>query len=228
MDGHLLMARLSPRLVGLETIGSGRCEVSPKEACDALGMIADTFSRELFCYVWWPDGTKNSSREIELMVLHRVMEECKRRAMTAVDARLAYTIAELELTANRAISRAVGGTLAHYHELMELAEQRKWPTPRPAYRSLVHGALVELKAPKVCSRCHGTGHSLHHGVHIACSACHETGALMQSDLARARTLGMTWHAYRKAWKAPYEWTVDTCSAATKAAERAFWRHFGCT
>ncbi|MET3654766.1 hypothetical protein ABIC75_004514 [Dyella japonica] len=228
MDSRTLMARLGPRSISWGIVAQVRPEFSPQDIAAALGMIKDKFARELFCYLYWPDQSDSSFKDIEQRVLHRLMEECKARTMNAIGARFAYTMAEVELVTARANSRAVTLALAQYRAAMELANERKWPSPRATYRNLVHSVLREITAPAICAHCHGSGQHTNHRIHVTCPVCHGDGVVPLSDLARARSLGVTWHAYRKAWKAPYEWADTTCKEALGGAERALIRHLGYT
>lgn len=201
-------------------------EFTASDVAAALGLIEDEFSRELLCYLWLTDGARCSSSEIERMMLHRVMKECKPRAMEVAVTRLTYTMAELELMSARATSRTVAATLERYRTAMEVAEKRKWPAPRAMYRTMVRSVLQEIASPKFCPQCCGVGQFIHHAQHISCTNCDGAGAMMLSGLARARRLDMTWHAYNKAWKAPYEWAVESCRAAELAVDLALCMHLG--
>jgi hypothetical protein len=226
MGARLLMARLGAQSVRWDGIRGGGPEFTASDIAAALGMIEDEFSRELFCYLWWPDRAQSSTPDMARMLLHRVMKECKSRTMEAVVTRLTYTMAELELTSSRTPSKAVATTLERHRALMEFANDRKWPTPREKYRQLVRGVLLEMANPGVCTRCHGSGQGVHQGQHIQCPKCDGWGAVTPSDLARANRLQMTWHAYTKAWKTPYEWAVESCRDAARSAERALCRNLG--
>ncbi len=226
MDGRRLMARLNAQSVRWDGVRGGVPEFSAQDIAAALGMIEDEFSRELFCFLWWPDGARSSSSDIERMMLHRVLGECVARATEASISRLTYLVAELEITKVRAMSKVSEAALERYRVPMAAAEKRKWPAPRATYRTVVGSVLQEIASPTSCPQCHGVGRFIHQGQHISCTRCDGSGATALSDLARARRLDMTWHAYRKAWKAPYEWAAETCRAAESAAERALCRHLG--
>jgi hypothetical protein len=226
MNGRMLMARLNARSVRWDGVRGGVSEFSAQDIAAALGMIKHPFARELFCFLWWPDGARSSSSDIERMMLHRILEECVARATEASLSRLTYKVAELELTRVRSISKLSETTLERYRVPMEIAEKRKWPAPRAVYRLLVQSVLTEMASPTLCPQCHGVGQYVLQGQEFSCTRCDGSGATTLSDLARARQLDMTWHAYRKAWKAPYEWAIQDCRAAEMAAERALCRHLG--
>ena len=227
MDDRMLMARLGARSVRWDEVHGETPEFTSPDIAAALGMIEDDFSRELFCFLWWPEGATCSSSQIERMLLQRVMKECKARTTEAFLTRLTYTTAELELTGHRVPSKATVDILERYEALMAFANQRKWPAPRDTYRQLIRGVLLELAHPGPCNGCRGSGQEAVGGQRLPCRKCDGWGAMTHSDLARARRLKMTWHAYRKTWKAPYDWASEDCRSAAMSAGHALGRHLGC-
>jgi hypothetical protein len=227
MDGQRLMARLSARSARWDGMRGGRSEFTPSDIAAALGMIPDGFPRELLCYLWWPDALKCSASEIERMILHRVMRECRARAIDAITSRLSYGVIELERIRTRTLSKTLSSSLEHHRSLMESASERRWPEPRDTYLQLAHGVLIEAQASKVCPSCRGVGRLADAPRREnACQRCGGWGTLGSSDLARARALRMTWHAFRKTWKAPYEWAVEDCKSAAADAEHALLHALG--
>jgi hypothetical protein len=227
MDGQRLMARLSARSARWDGVRGGRSEFTPSDIAAALGMVPDGFPRELLCYLWWPDALKCSASEIERMILHRVMRECRARAIDAISSRLSYGVVELERTRTRTLSKTLSSSLEHHRSLMESASERRWPEPRDTYLQLAHGVLMEAQASKVCPSCRGVGRLADVSRRQnACQRCRGWGTLGSSDLARARVLRMTWHAFRKTWKAPYEWAVEDCRRAAIDAEHALLHALG--
>lgn len=109
---------------------------------------------------------------------------------------------------------------------MEVAKEQRWPSPSAVYQRLTRGVLVELSTAVICSICQGAGYQLAHGRSGPCQKCLGSGRRPCSDLARAHTLGITWHAYAKAWKAPFEWALKLCGQAIQLASDVLCRNLG--
>ncbi len=227
MDGCLLVAQLSLRIGLWKAPGVEVLELSGDEVVGALGRIKDEFSRELLCHICCPEGSRQSSKDVEREVLHKVLSLCKVRAMQALMAQLNYNIADLELTTSRRHSSNSPDVLGRYQQAMDMAKERRWPSPSPVYQKLAHQVLEELRTSECCSRCRGVGRQ-HATSHVPCPRCEGSGRLTRSDLARGRALNMTWHAYKKSWRNPYEWTIAYCEGVIRSAGDELCRNLGCT
>lgn len=227
MDGCLLVTQLSLRIGLWKAPGTEASEFSGDEIVDALGMIKDEFSRELLCYICCPEGSRLSAKDVEREVLHRILSLCKVRAIQALMSQLNYTIADLELTTSRRHSSNSPEVLGRYQRAMDIAKERRWPSPSPVYQRLAHQVLEELRTSECCSRCRGVGRQ-HPTRHEPCPRCEGSGRLPRSDLARGRALNMTWHAYTKSWRNPYEWTIAYCKTVIQSAVDELCRNLGCT
>ncbi|AZD22538.1 hypothetical protein C4K22_3407 [Pseudomonas chlororaphis subsp. aurantiaca] len=226
MDGRTLLCCRGQNSSGWSVIQRGYSELSSQEVSAALRMINDEFSRELFCYVWWPGSASHNKRDIERMLLRQVLEQCKVRAIQALTTQLTHDIAELELTAFRHRSQSPASSLTSYRSAMEEAKEQRWPSPSSVYQRLTRGVLGELSTAVICSTCQGAGYQLVHERSGPCQKCQGSGRRPCSDLARAQTLGITWHAYAKAWKAPFEWALKLCEQAIQLASDVLCRNLG--
>ncbi|MDI9239910.1 hypothetical protein QLQ15_13440 [Lysobacter sp. LF1] len=194
---------------------------SEEEIEAAILGVPDEFSRELFCLVFRPCAMRTSSRDIEKMLLARVLKECKNRSIDLVVARLTYSISQIELGSVRNASRAAGA-LERQRTILEFAQTRRWPSPRLEYRNLTWGVVSELiECRASLGRCAFEDRVLSH------EDCMPAGGpVMRSELARARALRITWHAYHKSWKEPYEWAFGHCFDALREANRKVIRRLG--
>lgn len=184
----------------------------------AIRDLPHEFPRELFCLIFRPEAMRTSSRDIEQMLLARVLRECKTRSMDLAVARLTYSISQIELGSVRNASR-VAGTLERQRAVMEFAQTRRWPSPRHEYRNLTRGVIAEL----IERRAFVSGCALEERVPVHQAGGPTGGPAMRSELARARALRITWHAYHKSWKEPYEWALVHCFDAFREANRAVMR-----
>lgn len=224
MDGRLLLARLGPTTHRRPAQGIEPSELTEHEIASALAMIKDDFIRELLRYVWFPQLALSSVKNLERMVLHHLLLQCKVRAMKTLVTQLTYNIAELELTMTRRHSLASAEELSRYEREMNNAKERRWPAPSPVYQRMARSVLAELRGKDACSRCRGSGRIHVNGASESCPRCRGSGQLPQSDLARARALDMTWHAYTKSWREPYEWAISHCEKAITTASNALLRN----
>jgi uncharacterized phage protein len=143
-----------------------------------------------------------------------------------VVAHLDASICDLETGANRGESHTEASDRTPLCKRQRRTHNPRWPSPSQVYVRLAQSVMAELTEPRVCARCKGTGQRSEQGTPIVCPRCQGTGHLPKSDLARAKRLGMTWHAYTKSWKEPYEWTLSYCVTAVEAAASALVRKLG--
>lgn len=206
--------------------GCPRCtsEFFSRDIAAGLAKIEDEFLRKLFCYVRQPDSAYCTSRDIERKLLNLVLVQCKTRAVQALTAQLTHDIAELELTASRRHLQSLPSNLASYRNAMEAAKDQRWPYPSLVYLRVIRCVLSELGSAKTCIISRGAEYRPAQGHLEPCQMCQGNGSRPTSDLARARALGLTWHAYAKAWKAPFEWTFVHCEQALQSACDALCRN----
>lgn len=104
--------------------------------------------------------------------------------------------------------------LARYLQLVDdRAEQEDWGRHLPeakmtaTKRSLVQGAMQELRNGSQCSGCGGTGWGIENGKPAECSVCQGSGYASISARQRARLCRMPWESFRRTWHERYLWLV---------------------
>jgi hypothetical protein len=216
-----LMARLnaaSPNLMGGR---GGIPEYTAQDIAAAVGMVPDTFAREVFCAVWWPDGARLVWRALDARIAAAQFEQWRERAEKLVDAQLLEAQLEfLPAEARKAGEHRAELALAH-------AKASLWPAlGDPIYGDIRKAAVIELRSPRVCPACKGRATAIDGKLVIACEACSGRGRIAVSDSQRALMIDRNESSYRRTWKDVYEWTFRLLLDAEATARAAFAESLG--
>ncbi len=215
-DPRKLLARLNPQQARYE-IGSGGCpEWTAQDIAAALGMVRNLLGREILCAVWWPDGSQLTREALLANLRDLQLAEWVNRARRLECAHLAEHLAA-ELAAEK--HGPMGATLHHARADVAAARAMMWPRLGPAslYAAIRTAVLAEMLDPHLCTECRGTAHVMMGGLLVPCGVCKGSGHSKASDDARARSLGRDAKTYRRTWRDPYEWLLDLCATAERAA-----------
>jgi hypothetical protein len=203
------MSRLSPAAARFDRGARGGIpEYTGADVAAAIGMVSDSFAREVFCAVWWPEGARLVRRELDAMIANLQYAEWRARAEAWVEAQLAEALALHS-------SQSLRSTAKHFS--VEGTQARMWPSLcNEVYSAIRSGVIAELRAPRSCHTCSGRGVAKSEDLIIVCKSCDGSGRTSISDSARARMLERNQTSYCRSWKAIYEWTYAKVSDAESA------------
>lgn len=228
-DARKLLARLNPGSIQYGVSRGGIPELTPQDIAGALGFIRDAFDRELFCALWWPDGSRLNRGEFDLMLRNRQMGEYLRRQRALVVARLAVDVAQDEVEGTHGGIHNVKRALSHARAELDEAKARAWPawqrptkagqTPEASrYSAIRKAVLEEIAEPRRCKTCGGRGHVRKDSLVIGCTSCAGTGQWPHSERRRAETIGLAHQVFPR-WSGVYEWTYRLCKSADTRANK---------
>lgn len=216
----VVMARLNPKNVRLDTGAGGTPELTSTDIAAAIAFVPDGLGRELLCHVWWPDGARLTAEALDQRIATLQIREWTKRQEAMQTAQAAFAVATTEHSRLRAGS------------MLEAAEVRAWPSilvsldpveVRPTYRAVRRAVLDEL-ANGGCEVCGGRGIVNNANKYVACKTCVGAGEHRRSDRSRAAACGLESHStYVRQWRKVYEWLYDACRAELEPAEQAFRR-----
>ena len=224
-DPRKLLARLNPQNARYEIGSGGRPEWTSGDIAAALGMVRNLLGREILCAVWWPDGSQLTREALLANLRDLQLAEWVNRARRLECAHLAEHLAA-ELAAEK--HGPMGATLHHARADVAAARAMMWPRLGPAslYAAIRTAVLAEMLDPHLCTECRGTAHVMMGGLLVPCGVCKGSGHSKASDDARARSLGRDPKTYRTTWRDPYEWLLDLCATAERAAAHQFTQALG--
>ena len=211
-DPRKLLARLNPKISQSEIGSGGRPEWTGTDIAVALGFVSNRLGREILCAIWWPDGAALTRDALLDHLRDLQLAEWIVRARRLECAMLAEHIAlEDHPCATRTTHRAQQDVLA--------ARATMWPRlgPTSLYGAIRMAVLAEMIDPHVCTQCGGTAHLTIGALVVPCGVCKGSGHSKASDDGRARSLGRDAKTYRTTWRDPYEWLLDLCATAERAA-----------
>jgi hypothetical protein len=211
-----LVARLNPGSVRLDGGGRGGIpEYTAQDIAAAIGMIRDTFAREAFCAIWWPDGARLVWRELDAMIAVRQFGEWRERADALVTAQLAVAQAAMRSGAE------AHAQLRRAEALLQRARAAMWPPLGDASYALTRTAVIdEMRATRTCQECNGRGSARAAELVVTCAGCMGSGRLPVSDAKRARAIERKEGAYRHSWRDVYEWTMRLIADAEREGRNA--------
>ena len=224
-DPRKLLARLNPKQARYEIGSGGAPEWTAQDIAAALGMVRNLLGREILCAVWWPDGSQLTREALLANLRDLQLAEWVNRARRLECAHLAEHLAA-ELAAEK--HGPMGATLHHARADVAAARAMMWPRLGPAslYAAIRTAVLAEMLDPHLCTECRGTAHVMMGGLLVPCGVCKGSGHSKASDDARARSLGRDPKTYRTTWRDPYEWLLDLCATAERAAAHQFTQALG--
>ena len=215
-DPRKLLARLNPKQARYEIGSGGAPEWTAQDIAAALGMVRNLLGREILCHVWWPDGAALTRDGLLEHLRDLQLGEWITRARRLECALLAEHLAA-ELADDK--HGAMGATLHQARRDLAEARAAMWPRigPHSLYRAIRCAVLNEILDPHLCAQCGGTGAFMIRTLLVPCGLCKGSGHAKASDDARARRLGRDAKTYRRTWRDPYEWLLDLCATAERAA-----------
>jgi hypothetical protein len=207
------LALLNPTTTRYGAVGGGgKPEETPQDIAAALGMMGDSFAREVLCAVGWPDGARLSTKQLDDMLAVRQFGEWKERMDRVTTGQLAVVQAEI----------AMNGRLAQAKGMLAASLSAMWPPlVQDRYRSVRHAAMLELVSPNTCRECRGHPVISVAGETLECEACDGRGSVPISDRERARRIGVNWSSFKRHWRTVYEWTFGVLSDALTEGRRQF-------
>lgn len=219
MNVRKLMARLNVPTIHYDTVRGGAPELTPQDLAGAVGMVDDTFARDVFCAIWWPDGSALKLDDLIGRIRTALLAEYARRCRIAEVAKLELHCAECEWEARRIHSEADRQVLSRAKTAVERAKADAWPGQPRMYAVIAQAVLVELQAPDLCTACSGRGDLKTGGVVRTCPACEGRAIAAASDRRRAGRIGRDESTYRGTWRPVYEWAYTLLSDAEASAAR---------
>lgn len=223
MNVRKLIARLNCTTVRYDIGQGGAPELTAQDIAGALGMVNDELAREVFCAVWWPDGSRLSLQDLLRLIGLKQRAEIDRQWKYVQMLRLDLHIAEDDLASRRAISSEDRSNLERLQARLKHAQELCWPAQPKMYPVLRLAALQELQEPNLCKSCDGRGKVLSGSLLVECKHCGGSCAVRVSDRQRAARIGRDESTYRREWRAAYEWTYQLLSDAESRAASMFSR-----
>lgn len=216
-DVRKLLARLNPGAIQYGVVGgSGIPDLTPQDIAGALGFIRDDFQREVFCALWWPDGSRLTRGAFDLQLRNKQLAEWMRRQRALVAARLGWHLAREEADGTHGGVPGVRKALSHARAEAEEAKAKAWPAYSERYKLIRSAVLNELASPHNCKPCGGRGHVRAGALMTMCKACSGTGRAHSSERTRAEAIEVPRSMYAR-WADVYQWTLELCSHAERQA-----------
>jgi hypothetical protein len=222
-----LVAKLNPGSVRRDGGGRGGVpEYTAQDIAAALGMMCNDptkspsenmereFAREVFCAIWWPDGSKLVRAQLDAMIAAKQFEEWRSRADDLLTAHLTAAQATVVPLRDQASAKE------RAEHLLARAKARLWPALGQApYIRIRAAVLVELRAPRTCAVCDGRRTATLGALVVSCTSCGGSGRTAVSDVQRASMLERDESSYRQTWRSVYEWTF-ACVTEAESIGRA--------
>lgn len=215
-----LMARLNASTCRFDIGRGGIPELTPQDIAGALGMVQDELAREVFCAVWWPDGSRLAANELLRLIGLRQRAEIDRQWRAVQVARLELHIARDDAAARGCLTDFDRRIIASLEQRLTAAKAQCWPCEPTVYPLIRKAVLKELCSPALCQHCGGRGEYTAGELKAKCRQCDGSGKQAVSNRRRAAELDRTEAAYRQAWCKPYEWTYELLADAEHRAARA--------
>lgn len=208
-----LMARLNPPNIRFDIGRGGLPELTAQDIAAAIAMVKPGLGRELICRLWWPDGARLRSSEIDRLLMDAQFEEWKSR----MDAFITAQIKE----------RVHKGLPSHARAVQQLADAQAnlWPQigGDSRYDDVRTAVIAEMSAACRCPTCQGRAFVFAEGKLAKCQACDATGRVQVSGRARAEMLRTDAANYTRRWRSVYEWTLALCTELVEPARKEFER-----
>lgn len=202
-----LCARLNEKTVRFDTGRGGLPTLTPQDVAAGIAMVPAGLGRELLCAVWWPAGAALTAGELDTLMIEAQLGEFRERMDKMVTAQIREHVARRGPGRHEAVMN------------LERARAQMWPHIDDTYRLIRRAVLLELREPRNCPDCSGTGYVVVKGGRNACERCAGGGKTMRGPVWRAEQLDMTHQSFRARWQAPYLWLLDHCVGELLAAER---------
>lgn len=216
-DVRKLLARLNPGAIQYGVVGGGGIpDLTPQDIAGALGFIRDDFQREVFCALWWPDGSRLLRDEFDTMLRNKQLGEWMRRQRALVTSRLAMHLAREEADGTHGGIPGVRKALSHARAEAEEAKAKAWPAYSERYKLIRAAVLNELASPHNCKPCGGRGHVRAGALMAVCKACGGTGRAHSSERTRAEAIEVSRPVFAR-WVGVYQWTFNLCATADRKA-----------
>lgn len=216
MHAAELMARLNPSTVRYDIGRGGIPELTSQDIAAAVSMVPAGLGRDLLCYLYWPDQTGISKKQMDRFLLDIQLKEWTSRELSMYRA-LAAVACE-DAAENRFVATR------QYSE----ANSRRWPRLSAGgddvsivkpYELMRKAVLEEISHPRQCPDCRGEGRLRKRDVAEACSRCQGGGIVRFGTTWRATKLKMKESSFNQRWAGPYDWLYSTLSDALQEAER---------
>ncbi|MGH7744817.1 MAG: hypothetical protein ACREQ5_08385 [Candidatus Dormibacteria bacterium] len=205
MNVRKLMGRLNAASPRYEPGSGGIPELTPQDIAAALVFIQDPLARDIFCLLWWPDGSKLTLTDLLRRLRQLLMAEFSHRARALEIARLELHIAECEYAARHSHSDHDHRILAECRQKLGVAKAKRWPADMSLYPVLCGAVLMEVGTGMQCRQCAGRGTLMADALVIECSRCGGRGAIPVTDRSRAESIARDESSYRTTWRGVYEW-----------------------
>ena len=207
MNPRELLARLNVPAVRYSIGSGGLPELTNIDIAGALGLVKNEFAREVFCAIWWPDGSTLSGTDVNKAIFERIVAEYVSRERAIVTAKLELHMAESEAVARRVLSTHDKQILAACQRNVGITKARHWPWNAEIYNRIGRAVIDEKRFPSRCPDCQGRAEVIIENKVIKCERCKGTGVKHRPIVWRATQLGITDTAFGKGWYSVYEWAV---------------------
>lgn len=219
-DVRRLLARLNPSTCRFDIGSGGVGGLTPQDVAAALGMVPDSFAREVVCAVWWPDGAALAPARLDAAVALKVREAMDRQARKAQAARLDLHIAKEAALSYRSLPDEARRDLERLEATAARLKAAQWPYDPAMHVAIRKAVLAELKAPNHCKTCNGLGEMTVAALRVVCKGCEGRGTVPVSDRSRADRIGRDEANYRRTWKDLYQFVYTIMSDAEARGVKA--------
>ena len=220
-DPRRLLARLNPTNIRYDVGRGGIPELTSQDIAAALAFVPAGLGREVFCALWWPDGSRLSPFALYEGIAALTRAEMERRHRAAQIARLSLHIAEEDVAARRVMTDAARRELDRLRAVVADAKAKLWPYDPQMHVAIRRAVIDELALPHLCPGCGGAGEVMDGELRTACQDCEGRGTQPPSNSARAARIGRDESSYRKTWRDLYEWLYRELADAESCARKAF-------
>lgn len=219
MDMRRLMARLNAKGSRMDGAGGGRPEITVEDITGALGYMDDDLAREVFCALWWQEGSKLTRERLLDLIAVKQAVQIDRQAERLRRAKLDFHLAQDRAHARGNKNSADNGAAKYLKNCLDAARRDCWPAEPKRYSTIREAVINEMTSPNHCSACGGRGDVTGGKLVIRCNQCDGTGTKPISDRQRAAAMGISAQTYAQMWRRVYDWTYELVRDAEHRAVR---------
>lgn len=218
------LARLNTPNVKFDIGRGGLPNLTPQDIAAAVGMIQGNpigVGVMLWCYA--PDCGLVGLKELKAEIAQRMRaqrDELERQNLVAL---LDHMLGEERWNETKRHDEDDHDQMRRLRASKDAAKRATWPRRLEVYPLIRTAVLDEIRAPRRCSVCDGTGHVMRDDLKALCDPCRGAGIVPISNRQRAERLKMDESTYRESWSKVYDWVMNLCRDECQRAERALGR-----
>ncbi|UPG86837.1 hypothetical protein L2Y94_05640 [Luteibacter aegosomatis] len=218
MQAAELLARLNPTTVRYDIGRGGIPELTAQDIAAAVAMVPAGIGRDLMCLLHWPDQVAVTRRSIDRALMDVQFKEWTRRELAMYRALMAVACDEDVMGRSTLTRQYSDANAQRWPKLHASIESPDIAEPWALLRAAV---LEEIRYPKGCGECQGTGNIRRRDGECSCTRCLGSGKVRYGTTWRAARLKMKESSFNQRWIGPYEWLYDFMAQELQRAEHEF-------